>query len=97
MNPGLEKAITLFAQTNQLVEAVQTGTEIVTRTEEVKNQQLEEYEYYIVGMLKEQEERLAQEALDNEVRWEVEACLLDEYQTSEKKSAENGNNQCRKE
>ena len=37
MNPGLDKAITLYAQTGQLVVANQIGTEIVTEMKETKN------------------------------------------------------------
>ena len=37
MNPGLDKAITLFAQTGQLYQANQTGTKEVTSKKETKN------------------------------------------------------------
>lgn len=37
MNPGLDQAITIFAQTGQLVVPQQTGTEIITKIVETKN------------------------------------------------------------
>ena len=37
MNPGLDKAITIFAQSGQLFQAIESGSEMVTKTVETKN------------------------------------------------------------
>ena len=58
-----------------IMETEQDLLALLNQDEETKRQQIEEYEYFIAGMIKEQEQRLTQEILDNEVRWEAEASI----------------------